>query len=283
VTIPEPETLFDDYSGRGRPAKEQEMTVARHLNRLDLKFDLPKNLTPKQRETLEKAYAEENAAYETNKPQGKDDVHWKFQRYAKDYLRCVDALDDAVGRVLTTLDELGLTENTLVVYTSDQGWYLGEHGWYDKRWMYEESFRTPCIIRWPGHAKPGSVDAHLVMNLDFAETFLDAAGLKIPDDMQGGSLKPILEGKPPADWRKDVYYHYYEFPQPHHVEPHYGVRSERYKLIYFNRIDAWELYDLETDPRELKSVYDDPEYAKVVAQMKTRLGELRKQYHDEEK
>jgi arylsulfatase A-like enzyme len=282
VTIPEPETLFDDYSGRGRPAKEQEMTVARHLNRLDLKFDLAKNLTPKQRETIQAAYAEENAAYEKNKPQGKDDVRWKFQRYAKDYLRCVDALDDAVGRVLTTLDELGLTENTLVVYTSDQGWYLGEHGWYDKRWMYEESFRTSCLVRWPGHAKAGSVDEHLVMNLDFAETFLDAAGLKIPDDMQGRSMKPILEGEPPADWRKDVYYRYYEFPQPHHVEPHYGVRSERYKLIYFNRIDAWELYDLEKDPHELKSVYDDPEYAKIVAQMKQRLVELRKQYQDDE-
>jgi arylsulfatase A-like enzyme len=282
ATIPEPETLFDDYSGRSQAAKNQQMTVARHLNALDLKFELPKNLTPSQREVLENAYAEENAAYEEEKPQGKDDVRWKYQRYAKDYLRCVDALDDAVGRVLTTLDELGLTENTLVVYTSDQGWYLGEHGWYDKRWMYEESFRTPCIMRWPGHTKAGSVDDHLVMNLDFAETFLDAAGLKIPADMQGRSLKPILEGKPPADWRKDVYYHYYEFPQPHHVEPHYGVRNERYKLIHFDRIDAWELFDLDKDPHELESVYDDPAYAKIVKQMKTRLGELRKQHQDED-
>lgn len=282
VTIPEPETLFDDYSGRGRPAKEQEMTVARHLNQLDLKFTLPNNLTPDQRKALQNSFAEENAAYKANPPEGMDAVRWNFQRYAKVYLRCVDAVDEAVGRVLDTLDELDLTENTLVVYTSDQGWYLGEHGWYDKRWMYEESFRTPCIIRWPGHTKPGSVDTHLVMNLDFAETFLDAAGLKIPADMQGRSFKEILEGNPPADWRKDVYYRYYEFPQPHHVEPHYGVRTERYKLIYFNRIDAWELYDLEKDPHELNSVYDDLEYADIVKQLKERLTELRTQYKDDE-
>lgn len=281
VKIPEPETLFDDYSGRGPAAKNQQMTIAQHLDKLDLKFELPKNLTPSQRELLVNAYTEENAAYEKEKPQGKDDVRWKYQRYAKDYLRCVDALDDAVGRVLTTLDELGLTENTLVVYTSDQGWYLGEHGWYDKRWMYEESFRTPCVMRWPGHTKAGSVDEHLVMNLDFAETFLDAAGVKVPADMQGRSLTPILNGKSPADWRKVVYYRYYEFPQPHHVEPHYGVRTDRYKLIHFNRIDAWELFDLEKDPRELKSVYGDPAYAKTVEQMKTRLTELRKQYQDD--
>jgi arylsulfatase A-like enzyme len=282
VQIPEPETLFDDYSGRGEPAKNQQMTVAKHLNATDLKFELPQNLTPQQRQTLEAAYAEENAAYKKDPPQGKDDVRWKFQRYAKDYLRCVDAVDDAVGKVLDTLDELGLTENTLVVYTSDQGWYLGEHGWYDKRWMYEESFRTPLLVRWRGHTKQGSVDSHLVMNLDFAETFLAAAGLPIQDDMQGRSLVPLLDGKSPADWRKDVYYRYYEFPQPHHVEPHYGVRNERYKLIYFNRIKAWELYDLEKDPHEMQNVYGDQAYGGIVEQMKQRLEALRKQYRDDD-
>jgi len=281
VTIPEPDTLFDDYSGRASGAKNQEMTIARHMLPTDLKFKLPANLTPQQRKVLEDAYAEENAAYEKDKPQGKDDVRWKYQRYAKDYLRCVDALDDAVGRVLDTLDELGLAENTIVFYTSDQGWYLGEHGWYDKRWMYEESFRTPLIVRWPGHTKAESVDAHLVMNLDFAETFLEVAGAKIPADMQGASLAPILEGKSPADWRDAVYYHYYEYPAPHRVEPHYGVRTERYKLIHFDRINDWELFDLKQDSKELNSVYNDPAYADVLKQMQRRLGELRKQYQDE--
>ncbi len=284
VTIPEPETLFDDYSGRTAGAKNQEMTVARHLSSLDLKLTLPNYLNPEQRAVLQKAYAEENAAYESEKrPQGKADVQWKFQRYAKDYLRCVDALDDAVGRVLDTLDELKLSENTLVIYTSDQGWYLGEHGWYDKRWMYEESFRTPFLVRWPGHTKPESVNRDLVMNLDFAETFLEVAGAEIPADMQGRSLVPILEGNTPTDWRKDIYYRYYEFPQPHHVEPHYGVRSEHYKLIYFNRTGDWELFDLEKDPHELQSVYNQPAYTEVQAHLTKRLAELRKQYKDEEK
>jgi arylsulfatase A-like enzyme len=198
-------------------------------------------------------------------------------------LRCVDAVDENVGRVLDYLDEAGLTENTVVIYTSDQGWYLGEHGWYDKRWMYEESFRTPLLIRWPGKTRPGSVTDKMVMNLDLAETFLDIAGLPIPGDMQGQSLVPILRGESPADWRTSVYYHYYEFPQPHHVHPHTGVRTQRYKLIHFYTIDAWELFDLEKDPRELKSVYDDPAYASVVAEMKKELTRLKEQYKDDGK
>jgi len=183
--------------------------------------------------------------------------------------------------VLDYLDESGLAKNTVVFYTSDQGWYLGEHGWYDKRWMYEESFRTPLLVRWPGQAKAGSVSEKMVMNLDFAETFLDIAGVSVPSDMQGKSIAPILQGQDPADWRKSVYYHYYEFPQPHHVHPHRGVRTERYKLIHFYSIDAWELFDLQKDPHELKSVYADPTYASVVADMKKELKRLMEQYQDD--
>jgi arylsulfatase A-like enzyme len=282
VKIPEPETLFDDYSGRTSAAKNQEMSIAKDMSPLDLKFRLANNLTPAQMQILKDAYAEENAAFEKANLQGKELVQWRYQRYAKDYLRCVDALDDAVGRVLDTLEEEGLAENTLVIYTSDQGWYLGEHGWYDKRWMYEESFRTPCVMRWPGQIKPGSVNTDLCMNLDFAETFLDIAGEKIPADMQGRSLLPVLRGATPSDWRQEVYYHYYEYPAPHRVEPHYGVRTAKHKLIYFPRVNEWEFFDLEKDPRELKSMYNDPEYQTLVTDLKQRLIKLRKQYQDDD-
>ena len=280
VKIPEPATLFDDYAGRGSAAKDQEMTISKHLSPHDLKLAKQGDLTPAQQEVFDKAYAEENKALAEAKLTGDDRTRWNFQRYAKDYLRCVDAVDDNVGRVLDYLEETGLDKNTVVIYTSDQGWWLGEHGWYDKRWMYEESFRTPLLIRWPGHIQPGSVNTDMVMNLDFAQTFLEIAGEKQPDDMQGRSLVPVLEGKTPADWRKSVYYHYYEFPQPHHVHPHYGVRTERYKLIHFYTLNEWELYDLEKDPHEMRSVYADPAYAKTVAEMKTQLTELRTQYKD---
>lgn len=282
VTIPEPTTLFDDYQGRGRAAREQEMTIERHLTPHDLKLARQAELNAEQRAAWDKAYEAENEAFEKARVSGRDLVKWKYQRYAKDYLRCVDSLDENVGRVLDYLDTSGLAENTIVIYTSDQGWYLGEHGWYDKRWMYEESFRTPLLVRWPGKTKPGSVSADLVMNLDFAETFLDVAGEKTPADMQGRSFKPLLLGEQLADWRKSVYYRYYEFPQPHHVQPHYGVRTERHKLIYFPQLDEWELFDLAKDPSELKSVYAEPEYAATVKELKVELARLRKQYKDEE-
>jgi len=280
VTIPEPPTLFDDYKGRGSAARQQAMTVARHLTPNDLKFKVPGNLTPEQRAAWTAAYGPKNAAFEKMNLQGKELVKWKYQRYAKDYLRCVASVDDNVGRVLDYLDETGLAKNTVVMYTSDQGWYLGEHGWYDKRWMYEESFRTPFIVRWPGVIKPGSVNKDLAMNLDFAQTFLDIAGAVIPEDMQGRSLKPVFAGNTPADWRKSVYYHYYEFPGAHSVRQHYGVRNDRYKLINFHNIKEWELYDLQKDPLELKSVYDDPAYADIQKQMHQELVRLRKQYGD---
>jgi len=283
-TIAEPETLFDDYSGRELPARDQQMTVANHLTPVDLKLvEQPGGLTPEQQSTLMKAYAEENQKLEASKLEGRERTKWNYQRFVKDYLRCVDCVDENIGRMLDYLDESGLAKNTIVFYTSDQGWYLGEHGWYDKRWMYEESFRTPLLIRWPGKTKPGSVSEKMVMNLDFAETFLDIAGVKVPGDMQGRSIKPILEGNVPTDWRKSVYYHYYEFPQPHHVHPHYGVRTDRHKLIYFYDIDAWELFDLEKDPHELKSVYRDPVYASIVADLKQELKRLMEQYKDDGK
>jgi arylsulfatase A-like enzyme len=281
VTVPEPETLFDDYSGREKPAAANQMSVANHLTPLDLKLIEQPGLTPEQQATFGKAYAEENKKLEEAKLEGRERTRWNYQRFVKDYLRCVDAVDENVGRVLDYLDESGLAKNTVVFYTSDQGWYLGEHGWYDKRWMYEESFRTPLLIRWPGKTKAGTTSDKMVMNLDFAETFLDIAGVTVPAEMQGKSFKPILEGQNPANWRKSVYYHYYEFPQPHHVHPHYGVRTERYKLIHFYTIDAWELFDLEKDPREMKSVYNDPAYTTAVADMKKELKRLMAQYKDD--
>jgi len=184
--------------------------------------------------------------------------------------------------VLDYLEESGLAENTVVVYTSDQGWYLGEHGWFDKRWMYEESFRTPLLIRWPGAVEPGSVNDDLVMNLDFAQTFLDIAGVDAPDNMQGRSIVPILKGETPDDWRKSVYYRYYEYPAVHSVKRHYGVRTDRYKLIHFYYdIDEWELYDLKKDPDEMNNVYDDPAYADVVKELKAELKRLQKKYKDD--
>ena len=177
------------------------------------------------------------------------------------------------------LDETRLAENTIVMYSSDQGWYLGEHGWYDKRWMYEESFKTPLVVRWPGVIKAGSVNRDFVSNLDFAQSFLGIAGVdEVPEPMQGRSLVPIFKGQTPEDWRRSVYYHYYEFPGAHSVRRHYGVRTERHKLIHFYKLDEWELYDLEKDPNELLSVYSDPAYAGTAAKLKTELTRLRKLY-----
>ncbi len=282
VTIPEPDNLFDDYRGRGTAARVQEMTVARHLNASDLKLKPPGDLTPQQRAAWDKAYDPKNKAFKEANLQGEDLVRWKYQRYIKDYLRCIASVDENVGRLLDYLDEAGLAENTIVVYTSDQGFYLGDHGWFDKRFMYEESLRGPLLVRWPARIKPKAVSDEIVLNLDFAETFLDCAGAAIPDDMQGRSLLPILQGKTPADWRKSMYYRYYEFPAVHSVNKHYGVRTKRHKLIFFHELGEWELFDLEKDPREMKSVYDDPAYAEVVEQLKAELARLRQQYKDDD-
>ena len=279
--IPEPETLFDDYQGRTSAASRQQMTVAQHLSPNDLKLVPQRGLTDEQTIYWNKAYGPKNQAFKEANLEGEDLVHWKYQRYVKDYLRCIDSVDDNVGRILDYLEESGLAKNTVVIYTSDQGWYLGEHGWYDKRWMYEESFRTPLLIRWPEHIQPGTTNSDLVMNLDFAETFLDIAKAKIPSDMQGKSLKSILQGEKPKDWRTSVYYHYYEFPGAHSVAKHYGVRTDRYKLIHFYENQEWELFDLVDDPHELKSVYGNPRYEKIQAEMEAELQTLRKQYQDD--
>ena len=196
----------------------------------------------------------------------------------EDYLSSIASVDDNLGRLLDYLDEQGLADNTVVIYSSDQGFYLGEHGWYDKRWMYEESFRTPLIVRWPDRVRPGTVNTDLVQNLDFAPTFLGLAGVAPPEHMQGLSLVPLLEGDRPADWRDAIYYQYFEFPGVHAVQRHYGVRTARYKLIHYYLIDEWELFDLDRDPSELRSVYDDPGYATVRAELSDRLAALRLEY-----
>lgn len=291
-TIPEPDNLFDNYEHRATPAHVQEMEIDRHMRwHNDLKVpewaarSFVKNdgnpefarMTQEQRRAWDAAYLPRNAKLLQQNPQGRDLVRWKYQRYIKDYLRCVSSVDDNVGRVLTYLDEQGLAENTLVVYSSDQGFYLGEHGWFDKRWIYEESLRTPLLMRMPGVIAPGSVNRDLVSNLDLAETFMEAAGQAVPQDMQGRSLMPLLSGKRPSDWRQSFYYHYTEKGE-HNVAPHEGVRTDRYTLAHFYESNEWELFDLQKDPHEMRSVYGDAEYQPVVRELKAELARLRLQF-----
>ncbi len=275
---PEPDTLFDDYAGRGKAEKNQDMTIEKTMTPNDLKFTDPAGMTPEQKAKWDEYYKPRNAAFEANKPTGKDLVRWKYNRYLHDYLGCVKAVDEGVGKMLDYLDAEGLSENTIVVYASDQGFYLGEHGWFDKRWIFEESLRTPLLVKWPGVTKPGTVNADIVSNLDFAETFLDAAGVAVPKDMQGRSLKPVLKGETPADWRKSFYYHYYEYPGPHAVARHYGVVTDRYKLVRFYEpgTDYWELFDRKTDPQEMASVYSKPDYAATQKELHAELDKLRR-------
>jgi arylsulfatase A-like enzyme len=278
VTIPEPPTLFDDWAGRGSAAAQQEMTIARHLSDFDLKLDPPQDLTPEQRAAWDAAYNPKNEAFRRARLSGRELLRWKYQRFVKDYLRCVASVDDNVGRLLNYLDQTGLARDTIVVYTSDQGWYLGDHGWYDKRWMYEESLRMPLLVRWPAVVAPNSVSSALCQNLDLAETFVDAAGATIPADMQGRSLLPLFRTRTPSDWRQSIYYHYYEHPGVHNVQRHDGVRTDRYKLIHYYRLNEWELFDLRKDPDEMQNVYANASYSGVVTELKTELERLRKQY-----
>ncbi|MBI1369388.1 MAG: sulfatase-like hydrolase/transferase [Planctomycetes bacterium] len=284
-TIPEPETLFDNYDGRGTAAHQQDMTIAKTMRmKQDLKVDwAPPQLSPEQKKQWDEAYGPENEAMKKANLSGDDLTRWKYQRYMKDYLRCVASVDENVGRVLDYLDKSGLAKNTIVIYTSDQGFYLGEHGWFDKRWIYEESLRTPLMVRWPGVTDAGSTSSAIVSNLDFAETMLDAAGVQVPDDMQGRSFVPILKGHTPDDWRKSFYYHYYEYePGSHHVQPHYGVRTENYMLVHFPITGEYELYDMIKDRQQMHSVYDDPAYAKEAAQLKDEIKRLQVLYKDTE-
>lgn len=258
--IPLPATFDDDYATRSAAATRQTMSIDKDLTPTDLKVTPPADLA------------------------GRDLKVWKYQRYIKDYLRCVASIDDNVGRLMNFLDQQGLAANTVVIYTSDQGFFLGDHGWYDKRFMYEPSLRSPLLIRWPGQAAPGSVCDHMVVSVDYAATMLDIAGVAGPTGdlaMQGASLRPLLSGKPPADWRTSMYYRYYESGQPHTVAAHYGVRTERYKLIRFHgAVEAWEFYDLQTDPDELRNAYGDSKYAPQVAELKRELARLRRLYRD---
>lgn len=299
--IPAPRSLFYDYAGLSTPAVMQEMEISTDL-RWGMDLKLPFNpehpaedstdarrflgrMTPEQRSAFEAAYAPENERfyqeYRSGALQERDLVRWKYQRYLKDYLRSVRSMDDAIGRLLAYLEQSGLAENTVVVYSSDQGFFLGENGWFDKRWMYEESARVPLLVRWPGVVEAGLQNSDLVQNLDFAQTFLDAAGVEAPAKMQGQSLVPLLRGGSAAagaDWREALYYRYYEFPIWHHVYPHEGVRTERYKLIRYYTLGQWELFDLAVDPGELESVYGDPGYAEVQKRLKRKLRQLRRQY-----
>jgi len=293
TTFMPPENFFDTYEGRGSAAKEQEMQIDGHMQ---WGHDFKMRTSPEGQETrfnnelkrfneeqLEQwlaAYTPKNEAMKAANLTGKELAIWKYNRYIKDYLRTIKSVDDGIGEVLNYLDKSGLSENTIVIYTSDQGFYLGEHGWFDKRFMYEESFRTPILMRYPKEIKPGTQIDQLIQNLDFAPTFLDYAGVDIPAEMQGESFREILSGEK-SEWRDAIYYTYYEYPSVHMVKRHYGVRTDRYKLMHFYYdIDEWEMYDLEKDPKEMKNVYDDPDYVEVQELMHKRLVEMREKYGD---
>jgi arylsulfatase A-like enzyme len=283
--FPEPATLFDDYKNRADAAGMATMRIGEQLrDDEDLKIVADSAfqkfvqglMTEEQRAAWNAFYKPIRDAYAAAPPEGVELVRWKYQRYMQDYTRAVQSVDDNVGRVLAYLDDSGLAANTVVVYTSDNGFYLGEHGWFDKRFMYEQSLRTPLLVRWPGVTKAGVVDEHIASNLDLAETFLELAGAGQPADMQGRSLVPLLRGEAPEDWRTSFYYHYYEGPPAEHtVCEHYGVTDGRYKLIHYYKLDQWELFDLVDDPHELTSVYGLPSYASVRTRMETELKRLR--------
>lgn len=301
--IPQPETLFDDYENRGTAAKEAEMRIYDHMGltndnkirpeiveRLDYEEFLGwyeyaytsnyDRLTEEEKEKWNEVYGPINEEFEENTPKGQALTLWKYQRYMEDYLGTIRSVDRNLGRIMEYLEQNGLAENTMIIYTSDQGFYLGEHGWFDKRFMYEESFRTPLIIKYPGVIEPGSRNRELVQNIDFAPTMLEAARTEIPDDIQGRSLVPLFENNR-EEWRDGLYYHYYEYPGIHMVKRHYGIRTDRYKLIHFYYdVDEWELYDLQEDPMELNNLYDNPEYAEVQQRLHNELEELRDYYGD---
>lgn len=258
VQVPEPETFNDDYATRSDAAREATMRIDKNLTPTDLKKEPPKGLS------------------------GQELKKWQYQRYMRDYLACIASVDDNVGRLLDYLGKAGLADNTIVIYTSDQGFFLGDHNWYDKRFMYEESLKMPFLVRWPGQIKAGTVSDGMILNVDFAPTLLAAAGLKVPADMQGRSFLPLLRGEQPKDWRTSMYYRYYHYPMHHRVQPHYGVRTQEHKLIYFNKIDQWELFDLRKDPHEVKNVYGDPQYAETVKTLKTEMYRLKKELKDED-
>lgn len=300
IDLPEPETLFDDYSNRSEALKTQEMTIANHFYwGWDMFFHeappvaagllggLPNTeytrMTDIQKRSFDLVYGPKQKKFLDDLAAGKlsekDITRWKYQRYIKNYLATIRALDENIGRMLDYLDQEGLAENTIVVYSSDQSFYLGEHGWYDKRWMFDESLTMPFIMRWPGVVKPGIRPEALIQNIDYAPTFIEAAGLEIPEDIQGKSLIPILknEGKTPDDWRDAIYY-FYTGEATHHVPAHDGIRTTQHKLFYLPRTKEWQLFDLINDPQEMISVHEDPNYTDVFDTMKNRYQELRTQF-----
>lgn len=306
VDIPEPSNLFDTYGGgRNASLKAQHMSIEAHLNMAyDLKVTAPvtqanleriqreapatkskdgatirefRRMTPAQREVWNAHYVPRNEQFRAMDLERDDLVRWKYQHYLKDYLRCIKALDENVGRLMAYLKDTGLDQNTIVIYSSDQGFYNGEHGWYDKRWMYEESLRNPFIIKWPGVTQPGARVAEMIQNIDYAPTLLECAGIEIPEAVQGDSFKAILQGESPADWRKELLYTYYG-RGAHRVASHYGVRTDRHKLIHFQGKDEWELFDLKKDPNEMQNLYHHPEYASKVRELSDSLNHLVSEY-----
>ena len=284
-SIPEPETLDDDYAGRSDALKRNRQRVFDDLTRRDLKLVPPPQLQGPQRnqwlsEKPTEVEVEEGGQKKVLKGEALN--RWKYQRYMQDYLACVQSVDDNVGRVLDWLDQNGLRDNTVVIYTSDQGFFLGDHGMYDKRFMYEPSLRTPLLVRWPAVIKPGGVQTAMALNADFAPTFMAAAGLDVPADMQGRSLLPLLKGDAPTDWRKSIYYRYYHDPGHHNTAAHYGVRTATHKLIHYWKQDQWELYDLARDPQEMRNLYNDESQRQTVATLKEELFRLKKELKDED-
>ena len=279
MEIPEPPTLFDDYSGRSPASAQHKMGIADHIGEKRLMLSYASKFTPEQFKQFDNAFRPKNEAFIKAKLTGKERTRWHYQRYIKNYLRCVKAVDENIGRMLDFLDKSKLSENTIVIYSSDQGFWLGEHGWFDKRWMYEESLHTPLLVRWPNKIKPSSKNDLLVSNLDFAPTFLELAGAKPAKDMQGESLLPLFKGYTPKDWRITHYYHYYE-AGGHGVPIHYGVTDGKQKLIRFpdDKLNTWEFFDLQKDPMEMKNLYADESYRGDIQSMKKELQRLRKQY-----
>ena len=281
IEMPYPITFNDDYKGRELTAGDTEMTMD-YFSRRDMKFETPKGLKGKEKLVWEFYGTKPD---EVVKPEGMPDGEarkWRYQTYIKDYLACVKSVDDNIGRVLKYLDDNNLTDNTIIVLTSDQGFYLGDHGFFDKRFIYEESIRMPFMVKYPKMIKKGSVNEDIVSNIDFAPTLLDLAGITTEQKMQGQSFKSLLKGETPKDWQTGVYYHYYEFPYWHHVQPHYGIRTKKYTLAHFYyNIDVWELYDLEKDPNQINNIINDPQYANVITQLKSQLRGLMVKYEND--
>ena len=295
VTFKLPDNFYDDYTGR-TAAGATEMEIGKDMTLdYDCKIYRPNHktmYTDGYLDILSRMNTKERAAYDyfydslavdfnRRHLTGRALAEYKFQRYMRDYAKVVKTLDDNVGRLLDHLKAQGLLDNTLVVYTSDQGFYMGEHGWFDKRFMYEESLSTPLLMHLPKGLKARGDIKEMVQNIDYTPTFLDLAGAPIPADIQGVSLLPLLRGEHPKNWRKSLYYHFYEYPAEHAVKRHYGVRTERYKLIHFyNDIDAWELYDLQNDPTEMHNLYGKPGMERITRQLRKELLRLQKQYDD---